>query len=209
MPKPALREIPTPPELSTLQAALAQTEVVAEMSNPGGLRLDAPVTDPVSQYKADVRAVLAGHPQDLDTALAAQAVVVETFAVPEAETAPPIPPPEPEPPELTLLVPQTASNLIPAITVKFVGGPFEDGAAVACADGADLATTFVSLTELRAELSPTVADAESTLDCYVRQGDDETAHLPFTFTFTYAPPPEVPPPEEEPAAATQPVVEGA
>jgi len=204
MPKPALQDVPVPPELSALQAALAQADVVAEMSNPAGLRLDEPVTDAVSQYRADVRAILAGHPQDLNTALAARATVLEEFAVPEAQTAPPVPPPEPEPPELLSLTPDTASNLVSEIGVTFAGGPFDE-TCEAMADGVALATTFVNPLTLTATLIPSVPDAESTVDCFVRQGDLETAHLPFVFT--YAPPP--PPPEEEPTAATQPVVEGA
>jgi hypothetical protein len=204
LPKPELKELPTPPEMTELQAMLAQQAVTAEMANPAGLRLDEPVTDVVSQYKADVRAILAGHPQDLTTALAAKESIVENFITPEAQTAPPVPPPEPEPPELLSLTPDTASNLVSEVGVTFAGGPFDE-TCEAMADGVALATTFVNPLTLTATLIPSVPDAESTVDCFVRQGDTETAHLPFVFTYE-APPP---PPEEEPQAATQPVVEGA
>lgn len=204
MPKPALNEIPTPPEMTDLDAMLAQQEVTSEMANPAGLRLDEPVTDVRSQYKADVRAVLAGYPQDLTTALAAKESIVENFITPEAQTAPPVPPPEPEPPELIELQPATASNLVSEVGVSFIGGPF-DATCEVMADGVALATTVINTMTLTAALVPSVPDAESTVDCYVRQGELETAHLPFVFTYE-APPPA---PEEEPAAATQPVVEGA
>ena len=49
MPEADLRALTVPPELSTLQAQLAQQAVIDEMAIPGGLRFDEPVTtrDPV------------------------------------------------------------------------------------------------------------------------------------------------------------------
>jgi hypothetical protein len=200
---PALREIPAPPELSPLQATLAQAEVVAEMSNPAGLRLDEPIVDPVTQYKHDLRVELAGHPQDLTTQLAAKGEVAqETIPTPILDEEPPEPP-EVVPPELVEIQPTEGNNQVPT-NVKFIGGPF-DAQCVAQQDGVDVATTLSTENQLFGEATPVVLDADSTVQLSVRQGEHVTAALPFTFKQAAA---DAPAAEPETVTGT-PVVEGA
>ncbi|MET0668275.1 MAG: hypothetical protein ABWZ01_07195 [Methyloceanibacter sp.] len=184
-----------PPELSALQAQLAMDEVIQEMANPAGLRMDEPVVDAVTAYKAHLREELSAHPQDLTTQFEAQKVMVEEFLVPPAETAEPVPEPEPVPPELLELQPAEASNQIPRIGVRFVGGPFNEFAEVVVDDVVQ-ATTLLTESEVSAFIDCLDTEAASTRDCFVRQGEDETAHLPFNFTQAPAPPP-APEPENE------------
>jgi len=199
---PELREIPTPPELSPLQAALAQAEVVAEMSNPAGLRLDEPVVDPVTQYKHDLRIELSGYPQDLSTQLAAKGEVAqEAIPTPILDEEPPPEPPEVVPAELIEVQPATASNQVPGINVKFIGGPFDDQC-VARQDGVDVDTTFSNESLLYGVVRPVVTDAESTVQLSIRQGETETAALPFVFSHDVPPPP----PEVMADAATGPIL---
>ena len=200
---PALREIPAPPELSPLQATLAQAEVVAEMSNPAGLRLDEPIVDPLTQYKHDLRIELSGYPQDLTTQLAAKGEVAEeTVPKPILDEEPPEPP-EPVAPELVEVQPTVGNNQAPT-NVKFIGGPFDDQC-VAQQDGVDVGTTLSNENQLFGVVTPVVTDADSTVQLSVRQGATVTAALPFEFKQAAA---EAPQAEPETVSGT-PVVEGA
>jgi hypothetical protein len=197
-----LGQVPIPPEMNDLQAQLAMNEVLDEMSNPQGLRLDDPGTDPVSQYKQAIRLELAGHPQTVETQLAGKSVMVETFIVPPAETAVEPPPPEPEPPVLTALDPTEASFEATNVGVQCIGGPFIADEARIIWGGVEQTTQFISESRL-ACIAPAVAEAGS-VDVLVRQGEDETAAQTFTWTEAPAPPPVVP----EGQGGT-PIVEGA
>jgi hypothetical protein len=191
MPTPSLREIPAPPELSPLQATLAQAEVVAEMSNPAGLRLDEPVVDPLTQYKADLRAELASHPQDLTTQLAAKGLVAgET--VPALETY--VPPPEPPPPIPTLstIDPATAMALDGAqLSLAATGTGFLEGDFLAFG-GTPVETTIVSGTEATCIIPPASVAGEIPVELVGASGTSNG----IVFTYTEPPPP---PQSDEPA----------
>jgi IPT/TIG domain-containing protein len=173
MPLPALQELPAPDTygLNDLQAMLAQQEVANEMANPAGLRFDEPVTDAVTQYKADVRAILADEPQDLTTALAAKESIIEEFVVPEANVEegeyepPPIDPPPDQVPVISSLDPTrwpvsddtgtltvAGSNLHPLSIISF--------------NQLQRPTTWLSESEITCEIPswPTPGDVSVTVD---------------------------------------------
>lgn len=190
MPTADLRELTVPPELTTLQAQLAQQAVIDEMAIPGGLRFDEPVVDPLSQFKADVREVLAQHPPTLDTQLVAQYISDAMYVVPKAETLDDTAaPPEAVAPELLQLQPDTAPDTVTDVGVIFVGGPFNEYAEVVVDDVVQ-ATSFLTESTVSARIAPLSATEASSRDCFVRQGADETAHLAFAFTHTDEPLPE-------------------
>lgn len=201
---PDIRTVTPPPELNELQAQLAMQSVLDEMGNPQGLRLDEPVTDPLTQYKHDLRVELSGFPQTIETQLAGEAIMVEAYIVPEAETAEPVPPPDPTPPELTQLSPNEWAAGVADLGVQCIGGPFVEGDARIIWGGVEQVTQFISDTRLSC-VAPAAVEAGS-VDVLVRQGEDETAAQTFTWTEAVAPPP---PPDIPEGASGTPIVEGA
>ena len=144
----------------------------------------------MTQFKADVREVLAQYPPTLDTQLVAQYISDAKYVVPAADTVDDPPePPEPVPPELLQLQPDTASNQVPRIGVRFIGGPFTEFAEVVVDDVVQ-ATTLSNESEVTAYIDCLDTTAASTRSCLVRQGEDETAALPFEFTHAEVPAPE-------------------
>lgn len=172
-------EVVVPPELTPLQAQLAMAAVIAEMGNPQGLRLDEPVDDPVSQYKHDLRLELSGHPQTIETQLAAREVMVETYIVPPAETEEYVPPPPPIP-VLASIEPSSGETNDPAqLTLTATGLHFLDGDSILF-NGATQDTTFVSETELTCIIPPSAVAAVAQVKVSGVSGFSE--ELPFTYT---------------------------
>jgi hypothetical protein len=196
-----LRDVPQPPELTDLQCQLAMDQVLDEMGIPGGLKLDEPVVDAVTQYKSDVRMALLDFPQDLDTQLAGKEIMSREFIVPPAETAPPVePPPEPIPPELVSINP-TEGPLAGGGSVLLGGGPWDETSLVVWND-ASITTERLDENRLSATVPPGSEAGQVTV--YVTQGEFTTSSLSYTYT-EEAPQPEVPP---ETVSGT-PIVEGA
>jgi hypothetical protein len=194
MPEADLRALTVPPELSPLQAQLAQQAVIDEMAIPGGLRFDEPVTDPVSQFKADVREVLAAYPPTLDTQLVAQYISDAMYVVPKADTAEPPEPPPPIP-VLGSIDPVTAVALDEAqATLTAAGTGFLDGDFLAFA-GVPQETTIVSDTEATCVVPVASVAGDVSVEIYGISGTSN----PITFTYTEPPPP----PEEDSRAAPE------
>jgi hypothetical protein len=188
---PNLRDVPIPPELSPLQASLAAQEVTAEIAQPNGLRLDQAITSPLTQYKHDLRVELSGHPKDITTFLAAKQEVLETFLVPPSPSAPPQPPPEQGPPELTSLDPAFLTIGVDTgeKPVKCLGGPFDDYCQIVWNGGVE-PTQLVDENTLATKVSMATVSGPTTVPVLVRRGDVDTSALDFEFR------PEPEPPEE-------------
>ena len=85
-----------------------------------------------------------------------------------------------EEPTLTALAPQTAVVGAAALSVTATGSGFTADSVVVV-NGADAATTFVSDTELSAQVDPTTATAGD-VPVLVRTPEGETEPLNFSFT---------------------------
>jgi hypothetical protein len=155
-----------------------------EYSNPTGLRMDEPVTDPLTQYKHDLRQELIDFPQDLDSQFAAQAIMTVKHLVPPAETIDVIEEPPPPPPVLASIEPSTGEALNDALGTLTVTGTGFLADDVVLFAGLSLETTVASDTSITCPIPVGAAAGPVSVVVSAIVGESN----PLTFTYTDPPP---------------------